>query len=52
LKEFPHNCKDLTERHSSGRQHFVFLRGEYAIKFWIDEWDREVKVLQLQLRNR
>ncbi len=52
LKEFPHNCKDLTEQHSSGRQHFVFLRGEYAIKFWIDEWEREVKVLHRQARNR
>jgi hypothetical protein len=52
LKEFSHKCRDLVEQHSSGREHFVFLRGEYAIKFWIDEWEREVKVLHLQLRNR
>jgi len=52
LKKYPHNCKDLTELHSSGREHFVFLRSRYAIKFWIDEWEREVKVLHLQFRDR
>jgi hypothetical protein len=52
LKEFPHNCKDLTERQSSGREHFVYLRGKFAVKYWIDEWEREVKVMKIQLRDR
>ena len=52
IKESPHNRKDLTESHPSDREHFVFLRGKYAIKFWIDEWEFEVKVLNIQLRDR
>ncbi|HEX4140087.1 MAG TPA: hypothetical protein VHY09_07045 [Candidatus Methylacidiphilales bacterium] len=51
LEESPHNCKDLTERHLSGREHFVLYRGKFAIKFWIDDWEREVKVMKIQLRD-
>jgi hypothetical protein len=52
LKKYPHNCKDLTETQPSGREHFVFLRSRFAIKFWIDEWECEVKVLHIQFRDR
>lgn len=52
LEESPHNCKDVTERHSSGREHFILYRGKFAIKFWIDDWEHEVKVLKILLRDR
>ena len=52
LKKSPHACRDIIEPHLSGRDHFVFLRSNYAIKFWIDDWECEVKVLNIQLRDR
>ena len=52
LREFPHNGKDLIERDPSGREHFVNFRGKFAIKYWIDEWEREVKVIDIKLRDR
>ena len=51
LEESPHDCKNLMERLPSGREQFVLYRGRFAIKFWIDDWEHEVKVMKIQLRD-
>jgi mRNA-degrading endonuclease RelE of RelBE toxin-antitoxin system len=52
LREYPHNQSDFVERDANGRDYHINLRGKYAIKYWIDEAGREVKVLRIQLGDR
>ena len=51
LRQFPHDNKNLPERGPSGREYFVYLKGKYAIKYWIDEWENEVKIIDIRLRD-
>jgi hypothetical protein len=44
LAEWPHNYADKKERGADGRDHFISVRGKFAIKYWIDEAVREVRV--------
>jgi len=49
--EFPHHQKSLIEKDATGRDYFVSLRGTFAVKYWIDEWECEVKVIAIRLRD-
>jgi len=51
LREFPHTNQKLVERGPSGRDFFVYLKDKFAIKYWIDEREREVKIIDLKLRE-
>lgn len=51
LRDFPHKGRILIEKDPSGREHFVYLTGKFAIKFWIDEWEREVKIIDIRFRH-
>jgi len=51
LKESPHRCRDLVEKDDLGRDYFIHLTGKFAIKFWIDEWEHEVKVIYIRTRD-
>jgi hypothetical protein len=47
LRHSPHNHMDRRQRGKEGRDHFIFVRGKFAIKFWIDEAVKEVRILDI-----
>jgi hypothetical protein len=49
LREYPHNSADRSETGEGGRVHFIYVRGKFAIKFWIDEAVKEVRILDIHL---
>ncbi len=51
LRESPHANQKLAERGTSGRDFFVYLKSKFAIKYWIDEWECEVKIIDLKFRD-
>jgi hypothetical protein len=52
LRESPEDGKHILEREPGGREIFVHLSGKFALKFWIDVWEREVKVIAMRFRER
>lgn len=48
----PSHFADLVEHDSVGRPIGVHIFGKYAIKFWNDFADRQVKILDLHLADR
>ncbi len=47
LRQYPHDYQDKKVRGEDGRDHFIFVRGKFAIKFWIDEAVKEVRILDI-----
>jgi hypothetical protein len=47
LREYPHNSANKKEPGDDGRDYFICVRGKFAIKYWIDEAVREVRVLRV-----
>jgi len=47
IQDGPTECSDYQERDSTGRPLHVSICGDYAITFWEDFADRQVKVLQI-----
>ena len=47
IERYPVACSDYVDTDASGRRIDVSLREGFAIYFWIDEADRQVKILQL-----
>jgi hypothetical protein len=50
LREHPHDCRDATVLNRLDRDYFIYAGGRFAIKFWIDEWEREIRVIDVWLR--
>ncbi len=48
----PANHADYPERDAVGREVAVHVFGRYAIKFWDDIADRQVKILDVHLADR
>ena len=48
LREYPHiPDKRVADEH--GRNYFIYVRGEFAIKYWIDEAVKEIRILDIHL---
>ena len=47
LREYPHSQSDKKVPGEGGRVYFVYVRGKFAIKHWIDEAVREVRVIDI-----
>jgi mRNA-degrading endonuclease RelE of RelBE toxin-antitoxin system len=52
IREFPSRYSDYREADSEGRPVDVHICGRYAIKFWDDVNDRQVKVLDIHPADR
>ena len=48
----PSQFSDFTEDDPSGRAHDVHLCGPYAIRYWDDFADRDVKIVDIILSDR
>jgi hypothetical protein len=52
IAAFPSNFADFPENDSTGRRLGVHVFGKFAIKFWDDPADRQVKILDLHFADR
>jgi hypothetical protein len=52
IAAFPSNFSDFFEHDSTGRRLGVHVFGRFAIKFWDDSADRQVKILDLHFADR
>ena len=52
IRDFPANRSDYIERDSVGREVAINMCGAFAIKFWIDHADRQVKILDVHPADR
>jgi hypothetical protein len=52
IAAFPSNYWDFTEHDSVGRRVGVHIFGRFAIKFWDDFADRQVKIVDLHFADR
>jgi len=50
IRDYPGNCSDHTEMHSSGRSLNVCLIAGFAVSYWIDDADRHVKIMKIEPR--
>jgi len=48
IRDFPGNLTDYFEIDSSNRQYCVHIFGQHAIKYWIDDADRVVKIMEIR----
>jgi hypothetical protein len=48
LRDYPENSTDVREIDRSGRLIRTSIHGKYAVSFWIDDADREVKVVEVR----
>jgi hypothetical protein len=48
IRDYPENSTDVKEFDLSGRLIRTSARGAYAISYWIDDADREVKIVKVQ----
>ena len=49
---FPSHFSDFVEYDTAGRRVDVHVFGKFPIKFWNDDADRHVKILDLHLADR
>jgi hypothetical protein len=52
IAAFPSRFSDFVEHDSSGRRVDVHVFGKFAVKFWDDFADRQVKILDLHFADR
>jgi hypothetical protein len=50
--DFPCHHADYPEKDELGRQYHVHIFGKYALKYWIDEADRHLKIMETRLSDR
>jgi len=48
VRDFPYNNADYAETDELGRQYHVHIFGKYALKYWIDEADRHLKMMEMR----
>ena len=47
LKSFPGNYSDFVEVSETGRSLHISLFEDFQIRYWIDDADRHIKILQI-----
>ena len=47
IRDFPAHRSDYTERDASEREVAINICGGFAIKFWVDHADRQIKILDI-----
>ncbi len=52
IRDYPANRTDFTEEDATGRAVAINICGAFAIKFWIDHADRQIKILDIHLADR
>ena len=52
IRDFPHNHSDYSEPDDSGRQLEINIYDKFAIKYWIDHSDQQVKILDIHPADR
>ncbi|WP_131990072.1 hypothetical protein [Chthoniobacter flavus] len=52
IAEMPDRYADYTERDAIGRDVNVHIIGKFAVKYWDDFADRQVKILDLHAADR
>ena len=52
LRDDPRRFSDYQEPDSTGRPVDIHIVGKYAIKYWEDHADRQVKILEIHLADR
>jgi hypothetical protein len=52
IRSFPSNYSDYSERDSVGRRVEICIVSRWAIHYWIDSADRQVKVLALKAADK
>ena len=52
IRDFPANFSDFVENDTEGRRVDIHIFGKYAIKYWQDHADRDIKVLHVHLADR
>lgn len=52
IQDYPSDCSDYVERDPSGRALHVSIAGDYAITYWEDFADKQVKVLEIARADR
>jgi hypothetical protein len=52
IRELPGNYSDYLEIDSAGRPFHISVKGKHAIKYWIDEADRQIKIMEIRSSDR
>jgi hypothetical protein len=52
IRDFAGNYSDYTENDSVGRKVDIHIYGRFAIKFWTDQADQHIKILDLHFADR
>lgn len=52
IRDSPANRSDCTEHDLHGRRVDLSICGRFAIKYWIDHADRQIKVLDVHYADR
>ena len=52
IRDFPFNSSDYAETGPLGRQIHINVSAKYALKYWIDGADRQIKVLDILPSDR
>lgn len=52
IRDYPANRTDYTELDAAGRSVAINICGAFAIKFWVDYADRQIKVLDIHPSDR
>ena len=48
VRDFPYNHADYPEKDELGRQYHVNIFEKYALKYWIDEADGHLKIMEIR----
>ena len=52
IRDYPANRTDYTEQDATGRKVAINICGAFAIKFWVDHADRQIKILDVHPADR
>jgi hypothetical protein len=52
IRDFPANRSDYTEPDAAGREVAINICGAFAIKFWVDHADLQIKILDVHPADR
>ena len=52
IRDQPAHRTDYTEPDAAGREVAINICGAFAIKFWVDHADRQIKILDLHPADR
>jgi len=52
IRDFPHNHSDYSEPDDLDRHLEINICGKFAVKYWIDHSDQQVKILDIHPADR